>query len=205
MSTSYRCITEFAEHLFKEKGSKFYAYAYPIKTEEEVKPLIEECRKKQPKANHHCFAYRIDPIEKKERCNDDGEPSGTAGKPILGQLHAADLVNNLIVVSRIFGGTKLGTGGLIAAYKTAAKELIENAQVSEIEIEKLFILNCPPEEAYKILGYAGQSNAVIKNLGFANGVTRLALQLALKHEQEFYNWMELYDNRTYKVEQARLI
>jgi uncharacterized YigZ family protein len=116
---------------FRDRGSKFLAYAYPIKTESEVAPLVENLRKAHPKARHWCFAWRIGLDKNFYRANDDGEPSGTAGRPILGQIDSAELTNVLIVVVRYFGGTLLGTSGLIQAYKESAADALIQADKVE--------------------------------------------------------------------------
>lgn len=115
--------TSIAEGCYKEKGSKFLAYAMPINSKEEVKEIVNRYKKEHHKAKHVCFAYRIG---QDIRANDNGEPSGTAGRPILRQIDAANLDNALVVVVRYFGGTLLGTGGLINAYKTASQDAIQN-------------------------------------------------------------------------------
>lgn len=125
----YRTIQAKSEGLYKEKGSKFIALAFPVKDELEIKAILQELRKSYYDARHHCFAYRLEPDKKKFRSNDDGEPSGSAGKPILGQLLSFDLTDTLIVVIRYFGGTKLGVSGLINAYRTAARDAIENTTI----------------------------------------------------------------------------
>lgn len=131
MEDTYRTIDAPAEGLYKEKGSKFIALAYPIYTEEEVKELIAELRKQYYDARHHCYAYSLGADKGRFRANDDGEPNHSAGDPILGQIRSADLSNILIVVIRYFGGTKLGVSGLINAYKTAAADALAHASVVE--------------------------------------------------------------------------
>ena len=114
-SDSYHTLAGPAEAIYKEKSSKFLAYAYPVESEEEIRTLLDALRKKYYDATHHCYAWRLGPHGETFRTNDDGEPSGTAGKPILGQLLSNELVNCLIVVVRYFGGTKLGVSGVIGA------------------------------------------------------------------------------------------
>lgn len=128
---TYLSIAAPAEGIYKEKGSKFIAYAYPVSTEEEIKKHIDNLKKEHYAARHHCYAYRLGFDKKKFRANDDGEPSNSAGKPILGQLLSHDLSDILIVVVRYFGGTKLGVGGLITAYKSSAVDAIEKADICE--------------------------------------------------------------------------
>jgi len=115
--------------IYKEKGSKFIAYAYPVYSEEEVKEKLEEVKKLEHSARHHCYAYILNPDKSAQRANDAGEPSSTAGKPILGQILSNDLTNILIVVVRYFGGVKLGVPGLIRSYKTAASDAISKATI----------------------------------------------------------------------------
>lgn len=130
-SDSYLTIKTKNEILFKEKGSKFLAFAFPVTTEVEIKECLAQLKKLHPTANHHCYAWRLGADKAAFRANDDGEPSNTAGKPILGQIQAKDLTNILIVVVRYFGGTLLGVGGLINAYKTAAADVIAASEVYE--------------------------------------------------------------------------
>ena len=128
---TYKTISAPAEGVFKDKGSKFIAFAYPILSESEVKPILLKLRAEHTKANHFCYAYRLTPDKSVFRINDDGEPSGTAGRPILNVLLSAELTNILVVVVRYFGGTLLGVPGLIAAYKGAAAEAAGLADVIE--------------------------------------------------------------------------
>ena len=129
MNDEYRTLKGPSEGLYKEKGSKFIAHAIPVSSLEEVKSNLERLRKIYHDARHHCYAYRIGEEPGETRYNDDGEPSGTAGKPIFGQIQSYDLTNVLILVVRYFGGIKLGTGGLMQAYKTASKDAIENGSI----------------------------------------------------------------------------
>lgn len=128
---TYKTIAAPAQGLYKDRGSKFLAFAFPVANEHEVKEKIASLKKEHHSAVHHCYAYRLGAAKLAFRSNDDGEPSGSAGKPILGQIQSADLTDILIVVVRYFGGTLLGVPGLIAAYKTSAADAIANAQVVE--------------------------------------------------------------------------
>jgi uncharacterized YigZ family protein len=128
---TYLTIKNPSEGQFKDKGSKFLAFAFPVKTEEEVKEILTRLRKQHHVANHHCYAFRLGGDKLSFRSNDDGEPSNTAGKPILGQIQSKDLTNILIVVARYFGGTLLGVSGLINAYRQAAAEALANAEIIE--------------------------------------------------------------------------
>jgi len=132
---TYRTLAGPAEGLYKEKGSKFLAFAYPVRTTEEVKVHLDALRKEYFDARHHCYAYILGPNKDAYRANDDGEPSGTGGRPIHGQLLSADLTDCLIVVVRYFGGILLGASGLANAYKTAARDAIEHAKIIEKTID----------------------------------------------------------------------
>ncbi|MEJ5303133.1 MAG: YigZ family protein [Bacteroidales bacterium] len=128
-------IAEPAEAVYKVKASKFLAFAYPVQNEDEIKAHLQNLKKKFPDANHHCFAWRLGPGKDKFRYYDDGEPSATAGRPIYGQILSRDITNVLIVVVRYFGGIKLGTSGLIDAYKTSAALVLENTKIVEFTLK----------------------------------------------------------------------
>ena len=132
---TYRTLAAPAEGLYKEKGSKFLAFAYPVHTLDEVKTHLDTLRKEYFDARHHCYAYILGPRKDAWRANDDGEPSGTGGRPIHGQLLSADLTDTLVVVVRYFGGILLGASGLANAYKTAARDAIDHAQIVEKTID----------------------------------------------------------------------
>ncbi|MBP5548815.1 MAG: YigZ family protein [Bacteroidales bacterium] len=132
---TYNTIKSPSEGLYKEKGSKFLAFAYPVRTVDEVKAHLDVLRKDYYDARHHCYAYILGANKEAWRANDDGEPSGTGGRPIYGQLLSADLTNTLIVVVRYFGGILLGASGLANAYKAAARDAIEHADIVEKTID----------------------------------------------------------------------
>ena len=135
---TYKTVQGRSEGLYKEKGSRFIAVAFPVCSEDEVKERLAELRKEYHDARHHCYAYILGPSKDAYRINDDGEPSGTAGRPIHGQLMSKDLTNTLVVVIRYFGGIKLGVSGLINAYKTAAKDALDNASIIEKTVNDKF-------------------------------------------------------------------
>jgi len=165
---TYKTIEAPAEGIYKEKGSKFIAKAFPVRTEEQVKTIIDEIKEEFYDARHHCYAYILGPKGDKWRANDDGEPSGTAGKPIHGQLLSFNLTNVLVVVIRYFGGTKLGVSGLINAYKTAAHDALTNAKIITRTVDAIYRIT---------FGYATM-----------NEVMRLAKDLNLQLiEQHFDN------------------
>tara|TARA_B100000900_G_C20534698_1_gene697852 strand:+ start:138 stop:752 length:615 start_codon:yes stop_codon:yes gene_type:complete len=149
---SYYIPTKACEGLYKEKGSKFIAYAFPVFSEEDIKERLQEIRKKEYSARHHCYAYTLYPDKSAWRANDDGEPANTAGKPILGQIQSKDLTNILIIVVRYFGGVKLGVSGLITAYRTAAADALK-----QITIEKYFV-----KEIYEVAFQYPQMNEVMR-------------------------------------------
>lgn len=138
-------------HLFKDRGSKFIGDAFPVKNEEEVRQRLMEVKEDHPKANHHCYAYSLGHDEPYIRYNDDGEPANSAGKPIYGQLYGFDITNVLVVVTRYFGGTKLGVGGLIHAYKTTAKLCLEEANIIKKEITDQLEVKCDYEQMNEVL------------------------------------------------------
>ena len=139
------------EILFKEKSSKFFGYAFPIESEEEVKPILDQLRKLHPHAVHYCYAYQIGTEKISYRANDDGEPSNSAGAPIYGQIQSFGLTNVLVVVVRIFGGIKLGVGGLISAYKTTAQLALEEAEIIEKTIDIAFLISFDYKNMNKVM------------------------------------------------------
>ncbi|WP_304232135.1 YigZ family protein [Jiulongibacter sediminis] len=141
VSDTYFTISAPSEGLFKDRGSKFFGYAFPVTDEEEVKLYLEEIKKQHPKARHHCYAYRLGTDDLNFRANDDGEPSGSAGKPILNVLLSKNLRNVFVVVVRYFGGTLLGVPGLINAYKTATEEALAEAKLEEKTINETLQLS----------------------------------------------------------------
>ena len=140
--TVYQTLAASAEAEFKDKGSRFIAYAYPVRTVDEVKTLVDTQRQAHHKARHWCYAYRLGTDGLQFRANDDGEPAGSAGRPILGQIDSFGLTDVLIIVVRYFGGTLLGVPGLIHAYKTAASEALKTAEIIEKNIEETVSLRC---------------------------------------------------------------
>lgn len=148
---TYHTIAGESEGIYRDKGSKFIALAFPVRTEEEVKARITEVKKKYHDARHHCYAYILGPNKDAWRMNDDGEPSGTAGRPIHGQLLSKDVTDTLIVVVRYFGGVLLGVGGLTTAYKSAAKAALDNNQIIEKFIEEKYIVTFPPTRMNRVM------------------------------------------------------
>jgi uncharacterized YigZ family protein len=170
---SYKTIESASEGIFRDKGSKFIGYAYPIRSQIEVKPIITKLRTEHAKANHFCYAYRLTPDRSVFRVNDDGEPSGTAGRPILNCLLSEDITNILIVVVRYFGGTLLGVPGLINAYKTASIEAIKAASVISKTVNDVYeahfdylqmndVMKLSKEENLQIIGQQFDTNCILK-------------------------------------------
>lgn len=139
------------ETLFKEKKSKFFGYAYPIESEYEIKHIIDTLRKQHPHACHYCYAYQIGTEQIYYRANDDGEPNNSAGMPIYGQIQSFSVTNVLIVVVRIFGGVKLGVGGLISAYKTTAQITLEACSIIEKTIDIHFLITFDYKNMNKVM------------------------------------------------------
>lgn len=148
---TYLTLSAPAHGLYKEKGSKFLSFAYPVETEQEIKEIIEKLRKEYYDARHHCYAYVLGYRQEVYRANDDGEPSSTAGKPIHGQILSYGLTNVLVVVVRYFGGTKLGTSGLINAYKTATDDALAQAKTVEKTVMRSYELRFPYEQMNQVM------------------------------------------------------
>lgn len=140
---SYKTIASSSLGEYKEKGSKFLAFAYHVTSEEQISTIVHSLKKEYYDARHHCYAWRLAPEGDRWRANDDGEPSSTAGKPILGQILSNELTDILIVVVRYFGGTKLGVPGLIRAYKEASIDAISNAEVETRQVEAYYNFSFP--------------------------------------------------------------
>ena len=159
---TYNTIEEaIGDALFKEKGSKFIGYAFPVSSEDEVKIHIDELKKKHHSARHWCYAWQIGIEDIQYRANDDGEPNNSAGQPIYGQILSKEITNVLIVVVRYFGGTKLGVGGLISAYKTTAKLIIDEAKIIEKTIDVHFQLNFEYVDMNKVMRIIKEHNIEI--------------------------------------------
>ncbi len=166
MNDTYKTIEAAAEGYFKDKGSKFYAFAYPVQTEDEIKEIIAGLKKAHHSARHHCYAWRLGTEEITYRANDDGEPSSTAGKPILGQLLSFDVTNVLVVVVRYFGGTLLGASGLINAYRTAAASALNNAKIETKIISCKYQIHFTYNEMNDVMLIMKQENLNIENTRF---------------------------------------
>jgi len=166
MIDSYRTIISKSNGAYKEKGSKFLGFAYPIESEEEIKIHINELKDAHRNSRHFCYAFVLNPDHSHFRGSDDGEPSGTAGAPILGQINSKNLTNTLIVVVRYFGGTKLGVSGLISAYRTAAEEALNSAIIIEKTVDNYYNLRFTYEQTGDVMRILNDDFVKINNQKF---------------------------------------
>jgi len=142
-SDTYKTIAAESKGLFRDRGSRFIAIAKPVSSQEEIKTILEDLRREYHDARHHCFAWMLTPDRQVMRVSDDGEPSGTAGRPIMGQINSHGLTNILVVVIRYFGGTLLGVSGLINAYRSAAEDALANARIIEKHVTESWLVTFP--------------------------------------------------------------
>lgn len=192
---TYKTIkTATPEVLYKEKGSKFLGYAFPITSEDEAKEHIDALRKEHHSARHWCYAWQIGKNYESYRANDDGEPSNSAGMPIYGQIQSFDVTNILIVVVRYFGGTKLGVGGLIQAYKAAAQMAMEAAEIVEHTIDEEFILKFEYPEMNTVMRIIKEENIEIVHQKMELDC-ELLIAVRKKNAQKIF---DIFDN-TFKV------
>ena len=192
---SYKTIIQASkEGLFKDRGSKFYGYAFPVTNEEEIKEKIELLKKQHYNARHWCYAWQLGKKYDHYRANDDGEPSNSAGMPIYGQLQSFNVTNVLVVVVRYFGGTKLGVGGLIKAYKNGAKLALENSIIIHKTIDEVFLIKFEYPEMNTIM-------RIIKdeNISIINQKMELDCQFIISiRKKEAIRIFKIFEN-TYKV------
>ena len=165
---SYLTIATLTEGIYKEKGSKFIAFSIPVENAEQVKELVKSYKKEYYDARHVCFAYMIGAERKEWRANDDGEPSGTAGRPILGQINSRELTNILLIVVRYFGGILLGTGGLTTAYKEAAADALNQAQIIEKTVDSEITIHFEYTLMNNVMRIVKENNAQILDQGYDN-------------------------------------
>ena len=177
---SFLTVEAPAEVASRERSSKFLAYIYPVTDEEQIRDRLDALHKRYFDATHHCYAWRLGPQGERWRANDDGEPSGTAGKPILGQLLSAGITDCLVVVVRYFGGTKLGVPGLIAAYREAAAEAIAAATVVERTVDRRITVDFPYVAMNDIMRAVKECQPVIRAQRFDNLCT---LELAIRESR----------------------
>lgn len=156
---SYKTLAYASEEvLYKEKNSKFFGYAFPVTTEEEIKSIIDDLKKQHFSARHWCYAYQLGTTKIQYRANDDGEPNNSAGMPIYGQIQSFEVTNTLVVVVRYFGGVKLGVGGLISAYKTAAQMALEVSEIVEKTIDVHYLIRFDYKNMNKVMRIIKEKN-----------------------------------------------
>jgi uncharacterized YigZ family protein len=187
---SYLTILAATQGNFKEKGSKFLAFAYPVTSEEEVKSNLKLLRKEYFDAQHHGYAYIIGPGKEKFRAFDDGEPNHSTGDPILGQIRSRNLTNVLVVVVRYFGGVKLGVGGLIAAYKTAAEEALNKATIIQLEVTSEFEILFEYEATSDVMRLIKELDVAIIKQDFKEAC-KMTIEVRLRHEDKFVDRIKL--------------
>lgn len=180
---TYKTVVDTVETVIKERSSKFLALAYHVESADEVREIMEPLRKKFYDATHHCYAYRIGPHGEEWRANDDGEPSGTAGKPILGQLLSRDITNCLVVVVRWFGGTKLGVPGLIETYRASTAAVLDVAEIEERTVDRIIHIRYPFESMNGVMKAVKAVEPKIVEQTFDNMCAmRLAVRLSSADE-----------------------
>ena len=187
MTDTYKTIEKPSDEvLFKEKNSKFFGYAFPIQSENEIKEILDQLKKQHYTARHWCYAYQIGTKTKIYRANDDGEPNNSAGMPIYGQIQSFDVTNVLVVVVRYFGGVKLGVGGLVTAYKTGAQMALETAEIVEKTINTHFFIRFDYKNMNKVMRVIKE-----KNLNVINQVLELdcliEISCRLTQKEEIFN------------------
>ena len=165
---TYRTLAQTSEGLYKEKGSKFIARAYPVQDEEAIKEILEALRKEFFDARHHCYAWILGPKGERYRANDGGEPNHSAGDPILGQIRSLELTNTLVVVVRYFGGTKLGVSGLIQAYRTAAAEALAANEIKEEVVRETLKLEYDYELTNEVMRLLSEYDMQVEDQQFTD-------------------------------------
>jgi uncharacterized YigZ family protein len=177
---TYKTVEKTSEGVFRDRGSKFIAYIFPIRSEEETKELLQKVKSEHPKARHHCWAYRLSPDRSVFRLNDDGEPSGTAGRPILNTLLSFEVTNVFAVVVRYFGGTLLGVPGLINAYKSATIEALQMANIIEKTVNDIYEVEFEYLNMNDVMRIIKEENLELLNQQFDN---ECKLELSVRKTQ----------------------
>jgi len=179
MSNTYKTIIAPTEGIYKEKGSKFLSFAIPVSSADEVKEIVKNYRKEYYDSRHVCYAYMLGADRKEFRANDDGEPSGTAGRPILGQINSRELTNILVIVVRYFGGILLGTGGLVVAYKEATTDALDQAEVIEKTVDESISIVFDYVLMNEVMRIIKDTNAQISSQNFED---QCAMQLSIRKQ-----------------------
>ncbi len=191
---AYLTIDTVSEGFYKEKGSKFLAFAIPCTNKADAKTHIDRLRKEHHQACHVCFAWRFGAEQYQDRFSDDGEPNNSAGKPIFGQILSFEVTNTLIAVVRYYGGTNLGVGGLITAYKTAAKEALEQAQLKTRYIVANFIITHEYQDTGNVMSALNKIKAQITNQGFENNQPTIQLNVNRSEKDRALTSFEPFPN-----------
>ena len=197
MEDTYRTISNLSEGYYTEKRSRFLSFALPVRTPDEVKTQLDIYRKKYYDARHVCWAYMLGPDRTTFRANDDGEPSSTAGKPILGQINSNNLTDILIIVVRYFGGIELGTSGLIVAYRTAAAEAIAAARIEERTVDETIIITFEYPHLNSVMRIVKEDNTDVLAQSF-----ELTCEMTLRIRQ---SRMDALKSRLLKVDSLRIV
>lgn len=178
---TYKTIAGEARGLFRDRGSRFIGIAAPVTSQDEIKTCLESIRKEFHDARHHCYAWMLSPDRQSWRVNDDGEPSGTAGRPILGQINSKELTNILIVVVRYFGGTLLGVSGLINAYRSAAADAIGNAEIIEKYLTERYLVTFPYTSMNDLMKILKDENCSQGRMNYENEVCSVEIAFRSSH------------------------
>lgn len=196
---TYRTISKVSEGFYKEKGSKFYGFAIPCNHKDEAKTEIDRLRKEHHNAVHVCFAWRFgcaEPFE--DRYSDDGEPNNSAGKPIFGQIISAEITNTLIAVVRYYGGTNLGVGGLINAYRTSAKEAIINGEIRQCYVMNYHTLSYDYGLTGDIMNLLNKAGAIIEKQGFADNLPNIDFKIRQSASESLLKEFEQFSSISIK-------
>lgn len=194
-SDTYKSISTPAQGVYKDKGSKFLSFAFPVQSEEDIKPIVDSLKKEYYDARHHCFAYRIGQFGQIWRANDDGEPPSTAGRPILGQLLSNDISDILVVVVRYFGGIKLGVPGLIKAYKSATTDVLTNAEIITKIASRRITLNFDYFAMNDVMKKLKEFNITPLRQEFDNEC-KIVLEIRLSERENFVEAIQKYSTIT---------
>ncbi len=201
-SDIYYSIKAPSQGLYKEKGSRFISFAFPVQDQEEIKPVLERIRKEHHEARHHCFAWMTGHERLNWRVSDDGEPSGTGGRPILGQINSFGLTNILIVVTRYFGGTLLGVSGLINAYRSSAADAIGNAEIVECMLKEYYEITYPYDAMNLVMKILKEENLTLSDYSFDLQCS-IRLNFRASARERILNRLMRIENLAYKYLETR--
>lgn len=196
---SFRTVVSASEALFKEQGSRFLAFAFPVSSESDIKMHLTALRKKYFDATHHCYAWVLGADKSKFRANDDGEPNHSAGDPILGQIRAHNLTNVLVVVVRYFGGTKLGVGGLVQAYKAASASVLANVSIVACDVTSIFLIRYAYTSTPEVMSLVKEFDLKIQQQNFTD-LGFMEINLSLRKRDDFIKRLELLKALSHEIE-----